>query len=644
MIRRLALLQLFLACSFAVSAQLVGGEAFLHGVFVEVGVNDCGAYGSSGGAPAGYHPNIGSNIGFVADSDMDGWGSGSPVYCGDYFLPGAPEEGFAVQVGANVWYNSSQNCFPDEIPGSVTGYDFSAGVYSATWEGNIASENLDITTVTSLPENALYFLTTVTFCNTGATPITEVYYMRNVDPDQDLVYGGTFMTTNEIVSNPPEGCDAVVTSVGGGTPHCFMAMGARTPNARASYGCFNTSDGEPATVYAGGGGMGFFCSPDYEIEVGSSTFCDCATQMTLYVPEIAPGGCEEVKFVYILDLDFLDEALDYASSYEVLADDVNITDVSTVTTCQGDTILFEILGGDAYTWEWFPPTFLDTDEGTSVISIPLDTVIYYVTGYADCDTIYDTITVNAYTVEGIADAGPDAYVCPGDTVYLAGSGGNTYLWQPPTYLEDPTDPNTGVNAPPTDMYYFLIAYNELGCADTDVVFIDLLPEPDIDAGQDYTIVLGGFTQLHGDGAYTYSWSPTETLSNPDVYNPIANPQDTTTYYLTAWDEYGCIGYDSVTINVIDPVYIVTPNAFSPNGDNLNDIFRPVIIGPGTLLDFQVYNRWGEMVFEWTGEGPGWDGTLNGVNVELGTYIVTSHAQDDLQGKELFDRGTVILMR
>nr|HPR30391.1 gliding motility-associated C-terminal domain-containing protein [Chitinophagales bacterium] len=190
----------------------------------------------------------------------------------------------------------------------------------------------------------------------------------------------------------------------------------------------------------------------------------------------------------------------------------------------------------------------------------------------------------------------------------------------------------------------LVAYNELGCSDTDVVYIDLLPVPDVDAGQDYTIVLGGFTQLHGDGAYTYSWSPTETLSNPDVYNPIANPQDTTTYYLTAWDEYGCIGYDSVTINVIDPVYIVTPNAFSPNGDNLNDIFRPVIIGPGTLLDFQVYNRWGEMVFEWTGEGPGWDGTLNGVNVELGTYIVTSHAQDDLQGKELFDRGTVILMR
>ena len=194
------------------------------------------------------------------------------------------------------------------------------------------------------------------------------------------------------------------------------------------------------------------------------------------------------------------------------------------------------------------------------------------------------------------------------------------------------------------MYYFLIAYNELGCADTDVVFIDLLPEPDIDAGQDYTIVLGGFTQLDGDGGITYLWSPEETLSNPNIENPIANPQDTTTYYLIGWDEFGCEGYDSVTINVIDPVYIVTPNAFTPNEDNLNDQFIPLIIGPGTLLDYQVYNRWGELVFDWQGNGPGWDGTVNGVEAELGTYIFVARAKDDLTGKELADRGTIILMR
>lgn len=642
-IRNISIFLLLLSLSTGVYAQLVGGEGFMQGTYVEVGVNDCGAYGSSGGAPAGYHPNVGSNVGFVADSDMDGWGTGSPVYCGDYFLPGSPEEGFAVQVGSDVWYNSSQYCAPNEIPGSVTAYDYSAGVYSVTWEGDISSEDLTITTVTSLPEDALYFLTNVTFCNDGASTLTEVYYMRNVDPDQDLVYGGTFMTENEIISNPPDGCDAIVTSVGEGSPGCFLGMGARTPYSKASYGCFSTSDGTPADIYSGAGG-GAFCFPDYETEVGSSTSCDCATQMTLYVPEIAPGECEEVKFVYILDLDFLDEALDYASSYAVLADDVNITTVSTVTTCQGDTIIFDIEGGDDYTWEWFPPTYLDTDEGPTVVSIPLDTVVYYVTGYADCDTIYDTITVFAYTVESISDAGPDTIICPGDTISLQGSGGFTYLWQPPVYLDDVTDPNASLEAPLTDMYYFLIAYNELGCADTDVVYIDLLPEPDIDAGQDITIVLGTFTQLDGDGGETYLWTPEDGLSNPNIYNPIASPEDTTMYYLTSWDEFGCVGYDSVTVNVIDPVYIVTPNAFTPNKDNVNDDFLPVIIGPGYLVDCMVYDRWGTLVYQWTGEGQGWDGTIAGVDAEMGTYIFTATAQDELTGDVLTDHGTVILMR
>ncbi|KRP08234.1 MAG: hypothetical protein ABR94_06225 [Sphingobacteriales bacterium BACL12 MAG-120802-bin5] len=143
---------------------------------------------------------------------------------------------------------------------------------------------------------------------------------------------------------------------------------------------------------------------------------------------------------------------------------------------------------------------------------------------------------------------------------------------------------------------------------------------------------------------TYEWTPAESLSNPLVYNPIASPEDTTVYYLTGYDEFGCVGYDSVTVFVQDPVYIVSPNAFTPNGDDLNDFFRPVIIGPGTLLDFQVFNRWGEMVYQWNGVDRGWDGYFAGKEAEIGTYLINVRALDDLTGKELTDVGSVVLMR
>ena len=625
---------LLLCLPLALQAQIVGANAFMQGTYVEIGVNTCGAYGSGSPPPAGYHPSpFLSGLGFVADSDQDGWDVGTPEYCGDYFVPGSPVEGWQIQIDGNTWTNTDQFCWTSEVPGDVVSYEYAGGQYTVVWEGEIASEDFTIRQTTILPEDAGYFVTRLTFCNNGTDVLEDIYYNRNVDPDNDQPWSGDFTTNNIIVFQPPMDDRALVTSEGL-TYGCYLGIGALDTDARVSYGNFATTAGDPEDVWDATGGY----------SGSGSSVGDIANSIAFYVGDLEPGECVCKAFAYILNEDDLEEALELTGAYQLLADGVELPEVNEVNTCQGDTIFFEINNADEYEWTWFPPTFLDTDEGTSVICIPGDTVIYYLTGVSECGTLYDTIVVNAYTIEGIANAGPDTVICPGDTINLQGSGGVTYEWAPPVYLGDVTDPNTELQAPLTDMYYFLVAYNELGCTDTDVVYIDLLPVPDVDAGQDYTIVLGGFTQLHGDGAYTYSWSPTETLSNPDVYNPIANPQDTTTYYLTAWDEYGCIGYDSVTINVIDPVYIVTPNAFSPNGDNLNDLFKPVIIGPGTLLDFQVYNRWGELVFEWAGDGPGWDGTLNGVNVELGTYIVTSHAQDDLQGKELFDRGTVILMR
>ena len=125
-------------------------------------------------------------------------------------------------------YGPIQTSFvlPDEIPGDITSYEFADGVYTAVWEGDIASENLAITQTTRLPEDKLYFTTEITFCNEGATDLVDVYYNRNVDPDNDQPWSGSLPLSITIVSQPIEDsvCDALVTSEGQ-THGCFLGLG-----------------------------------------------------------------------------------------------------------------------------------------------------------------------------------------------------------------------------------------------------------------------------------------------------------------------------------------------------------------------------------------------------------------------------------
>ncbi|MFN3939164.1 MAG: hypothetical protein ACK4IY_01170, partial [Chitinophagales bacterium] len=210
--------------SINTQAQIIGANAFLKGNLVEVGINQCGAYGSGSLPPAAddFHPSPGLNgLGFVADWESDGWDEGTPDYCGDYFVPGSPVEGWQLQIGSSTWINTDQYCGYDEVPGSITEYSYTGGIFTGIWEGSIASEDLSITQITTLPEDKLYFVTRILLCNDGDTPIEEVYYMRNVDPDNDQPWSGDFTTDNEIIYQPPADDQALVVSEGL-TYGCFL--------------------------------------------------------------------------------------------------------------------------------------------------------------------------------------------------------------------------------------------------------------------------------------------------------------------------------------------------------------------------------------------------------------------------------------
>ena len=117
-----------------------------------------------------------------------------------------------------------------------------------------------------------------------------------------------------------------------------------------------------------------------------------------------------------------------------------------------------------------------------------------------------------------------------------------------------------------------------------------------------------------------------------------------TYVVQATTVQGCTGTDSLTVFVyktLPDVYI--PTAFTPNGDGLNDIFKPVLAGIKQLAYFRVFDRRGQLLYETKQAGKGWDGTLSGMPQPPGTYVYAARAVDYL-GKVLDKKGTVVLIR
>ena len=108
------------------------------------------------------------------------------------------------------------------------------------------------------------------------------------------------------------------------------------------------------------------------------------------------------------------------------------------------------------------------------------------------------------------------------------------------------------------------------------------------------------------------------------------------------NSYGCSLHDSIHIIYYKGPNIYLPNAFTPNGDGRNDIFRPLVVGITTFNYFRVFNRNGQIMYETAKPGEGWDGTINGRAAAAGTYV-WEVAGIDSNKKMIIKSGTVILI-
>jgi gliding motility-associated-like protein len=142
----------------------------------------------------------------------------------------------------------------------------------------------------------------------------------------------------------------------------------------------------------------------------------------------------------------------------------------------------------------------------------------------------------------------------------------------------------------------------------------------------------------GDGA-----SSTDSFPADHVY-PVIGVEKKYNVTLTVYNTLGCLSRTYQVIDVLKSCYIAVPTAFTPNGDGLNDYLYPLNAFKADNLEFRVYNRWGQLIFSSSGWLSKWDGTIGGHPAPADTYVWMLRYVDRDTGKNIFEKGTSLLIR
>lgn len=226
------------------------------------------------------------------------------------------------------------------------------------------------------------------------------------------------------------------------------------------------------------------------------------------------------------------------------------------------------------------------------------------------DTSYESTNVLKLPAANIIVNGNTEF-CDGDSAVLTVNTTDNIIWSNGASTTGITVLNSGL--------YRAVVFDANGCVNKDSVDVTVHDLPVIHViPKDTSISLGKPVDLQAWGAILYNWSPIDYLDNPDFANPVSKPMESIIYRVTGENQYGCKNTETVNIVVNKDYTLDINNLFSPNGDNVNDVWD---IGISLYDDNElvIYNRWGVEVFRQKNYADNWDAIFKGEPLPEGAY-------------------------
>lgn len=368
-----------------------------------------------------------------------------------------------------------------------------------------------------------------------------------------------------------------------------------------------------------------------------------AVSDTFYVAQLI-NGCEGPRSRIIVNVSEKPVASFVAEPLEIKCSGEEVTVTFTGTLPEGSTMIWEWSGGDVSGSDPGPYTVSWGTAGEKTIALWIDN--------GGCPSDTASVTIGITATPELPEIVMPPYACVGEAVQISGSsdaaGTLTYNWNVAgEEINDVRSLNMVWETAGQKIVALMVS--SFDCPSVvryDTIDIIDYPEVDIKIASEIVCQNDTVTLMSEEyPGYSYVWSPEMYFKMTSNEGHQVNAQMIVPgmIRLDVTDSFGCKASDSILVNTQHCCVVLVPNAFSPNGDGLNDRFELVTDTEQEINEFSIFNRWGERVFVSYKTRGGWDGTFRDKPSDLGTYhYYLRYTCSD--GTQFVKKGDITLVR